>query len=143
MLGASYGGFASLGVMTTEPALFSCGIIMAGFGDLEKLLEDDKDKNFYDFEVMMMGDPQTEQAMIKKNSPIYQLNSLSAPLLIMHGKLDSRVKFHHAIQIENELTRLNKKFETFYLRDEGHTFIKNRNRVKTLDKIYSFLKSNN
>jgi dipeptidyl aminopeptidase/acylaminoacyl peptidase len=61
----------------------------------------------------------------------------------MHGKLDSRVKFHHAIQIENELTRLNKKFETFYLRDEGHTFIKNRNRVKTLDKIYSFLKSNN
>ncbi|WP_444994439.1 alpha/beta hydrolase family protein [Aliikangiella sp. IMCC44359] len=142
IVGASYGGFATFGAMTREPSLFRCGISIAGFVDLEKMLEDDKEKDFYVFETLMMGDPETEIDVVRKNSPLYSLNKLNSPVLIIHGKLDQRVKFHHAKQIEKKLKLLNKEYETFYVRDEGHTFIKKRNRIKLLKKIESYLDKN-
>ena len=137
--GASYGGFATLKLLTQAPDVFRCGVVMSGFGDLALLLEDDKDYDFYDFEVAMMGDPNTEKDIIKQNSPIHEIDKIQAPVFIIHGKRDRRVKFHHAKQIIAKLKAFNKSHETMLPRDEGHSFVKRRNQKNFYKKLNAFL----
>ena len=137
--GASYGGYATLKLLTMEPTLFDCGIVMSGFGDLAKMLEDDKDEDFYDFEVKMMGDPETEKDIVRQNSPIFDIAKIQAPVFVIHGKLDAIVKYHHATQIIDQLKTHEKVFETMLLPDEGHSFIKRRNQKNLYRKLDKFL----
>jgi dipeptidyl aminopeptidase/acylaminoacyl peptidase len=139
VFGASYGGYAALTALTMDNKLFKCGVVMSGFGDLEKLLNDDKDEDFYDFEVLMMGDPDTEKAIVRANSPIYDIEKLKAPIFVIHGRLDGRVKYHHAQQIIAKLKQFNKSFEAMLLPDEGHSFIKRRNQKNLYKRLNAFL----
>ena len=89
IMGASYGGYATLMGLIKEPQLFRAGVEWAGVTDsglMYSLSESDMPVNSmkYDWK-LMMGDPNKDAAMFKQYSPLENAAKLTQPLLIAHG----------------------------------------------------------
>lgn len=54
------------------------------------------------------------------NSPIFDINNVTTPLLIMHNKKDSNVPFSQGIELFTALRRLGKKAWMLQYDDDGH-----------------------
>ena len=142
MVGGSYGAYTSLSMLVNYPDRFRCGIVMAGFYDITKLLKDDKDKWFYPLQLTIYGDPEKDKEMLIERSPITHLDKLEAELMIVHGARDQRVLIYHAEELMAEMDKLNKPYHSFIRADEGHSFSKKTNLRKLYSEMAEFLEKN-
>ncbi|MRX72389.1 prolyl oligopeptidase family serine peptidase [Bacillus lacus] len=80
------------------------------------------------------GSPIKVPELYKWRTPLYHLEQLHAPVLIIHGKLDENVSVEHAYRLEKRLKDLNKPHETLYYNQFTHYFppAENRAAVKKL-----------
>jgi dipeptidyl aminopeptidase/acylaminoacyl peptidase len=97
IVGASYGGYATLVGLTFTPGTFACGIDIVGPSNLITILETIPPYwiGFYNDMITMLGaDKDTEEgiASLKSRSPLFFANRVKKPLLIIHGSNDPRVK---------------------------------------------------
>ncbi|MDC8773033.1 S9 family peptidase [Roseateles albus] len=133
IMGASYGGYASLVGLSFTPTSFACGVDIVGPSNLETLLAtippywEARKQQFY----KRMGDPTTEEgrATLRAASPVYKADQIARPLLIGQGANDPRVKQAESDQIV--LAMQAKKIPVTYVLypDEGHGFNKPNNRI--------------
>jgi len=149
ILGGSYGGYATLMGLTKDPDLYKCGIAEAAVSDIFWLGElGYSDTNQIDsagseaFLDEMVGDPKTDQAMMKKYSPRLHADQIKAPLMIVHAVRDQRVPFKHAEGMRDAMRAAGKDVEWVVYPDEAHGFAKFENRVDRYNKIEAFLKKN-
>jgi dipeptidyl aminopeptidase/acylaminoacyl peptidase len=73
--------------------------------------------------------PQRYQA----RTPLYELEKLSPPVLIIHGVLDRNVTIEHAYRLERRLKSLKKPIESWYFDDFTHYFPPEINRKIVID----------
>lgn len=66
-------------------------------------------------------------------TPLYQLEKMSAPLLIIHGVQDQNVSVEHAYRLERRLKSLHKPVESWYFADFTHYFPPGINRKLVVD----------
>ncbi len=143
--GQSYGGYAALVGLTFTPDFFACGINVFGPSDLETLLEYAPVwwklgmAKFYKY-IGNPGDPDDRAAMRAK-SPLYRLDDLSKPLLIVYGSEDQRVAKKQSKDIIERLKELEKPFEWYAFPDAGHG-IYGRNRITYYRLVQEFLAKN-
>lgn len=80
------------------------------------------------------GTPSKYPDRYKWRTPLYDLETLKAPILIIHGVLDQNVSVEHAYMLEQRLHDLGKKAETMYFKEYTHYFppAVNRNVVREL-----------
>lgn len=133
IMGASYGGYATLVGLSFTPSSFACGVDIVGPSNLETLLGtippywEARKRQFYS----RMGDPDTEEgrAILRAASPIYKADQIIRPLLIGQGAKDPRVKQAESDQIVQAMQA--KQIPVTYLLfpDEGHGFNKPNNRI--------------
>lgn len=152
ILGGSYGGYATLMRLTKDPDLYKCGIAETAVSDIFWLGElGYSDTNQIDsagsetFLDEMVGDPKTDQAMMKKYSPRLHADQIKAPLIIVHnvpGVRDQRVPFKHVEGMRDAMRAAGKDVEWVVYPDEAHGFAKFENRVDRYNKIEAFLKKN-
>ncbi|WP_448568097.1 alpha/beta hydrolase family protein [Thalassotalea ganghwensis] len=102
-MGASFGGYISLQLLTNYPEKLACGISTAASPNLISLYHSLPDywaafKNEYRFRV---GDVTTEQGrnLLKEHSPLFKAKSITKPTLIFHAVNDSRVNIDEPRQI--------------------------------------------
>jgi dipeptidyl aminopeptidase/acylaminoacyl peptidase len=96
IMGASYGGYATLWGMTAHADLYACGVDIVGPANLETLAEsippywEAAKTQLY----RMIGDAGTAEgrSLMKARSPVYYAASIQKPLLIGQGANDPRVK---------------------------------------------------
>lgn len=69
-------------------------------------------------------------------TPLFQMDKLTAPVLIIHGVRDQNVSVEHAYRLEKRLVGLQKKVESWYFKEFTHYFppIVNRKVVEDLAK---------
>ncbi|MFC3193158.1 alpha/beta hydrolase family protein [Marinicella sediminis] len=139
--GVSYGGYASMQAVVKEPDLYKCSIPDAGPYELEyqwkkadSFKQNKKAREW--FLARMIGS--TDEARVKERSPVYHLDKLKAPLLIVHGSEDVRVPIGNAYLLEEKLKEKGIKYETMYKKD-GHGFQKIPYRIELYEKMLSFL----
>lgn len=72
-------------------------------------------------------------------TPLYDLERLHAPVLIIHGVNDKNVSVEHAYRLEKRLKELNKPVESWYFKEFTHYFPPNINR-DTLHRLCSWMK---
>lgn len=139
--GGSYGGYAALCGAAFTPDVFCCAVDIVGISNIlthlaayppywKPLLARTKKR---------VGDPETEEAMLKERSPLFSAHKIKKPLLIAQGAHDPRVKQAEAEQIVNALKENGCEYEYMLFPDEGHGFSKHHNRLKFYAKAEEFL----
>lgn len=86
------------------------------------------------------GTPSKYPDRYKYRTPLFQLEKLQAPVLIIHGEQDRNVTVEHAFRLEKRLKTLNKKVESWYFKEYTHYFPPAVNR-KTVEDLTAWMKS--
>lgn len=143
IMGGSYGGYATLAGLTFTPELYACGVDIVGPSNLFTLLE--SIPPYWEagraFLYGMVGDPETEagQQRIREASPLFHVDEIRRPLLIVQGANDPRVKQAESDQIVEALVKKGKHLSYVLADDEGHGFRKPINRMAMYAEIEHFL----
>ncbi|MDT8449296.1 MAG: S9 family peptidase [Wenzhouxiangellaceae bacterium] len=147
IMGGSYGGYATLAGMTFTPELYNCGVDIVGPSNLVTLLNSIPPywgpirKIF----TQRMGSAETEQgrALLEKQSPLFSVDSIAAPLLVIQGANDPRVKKAESDQIVVAMREKDLPVEYIVAPDEGHGFRGRENRMAMFARIEEFLAEHN
>lgn len=143
IMGASYGGFATLAGLTRDPDVFAAGVDIVGPSNLETLLStippywEPAIKYFHRF----VGNPGTSEgvALLKERSPLTYADRISKPLLIGQGANDPRVKQAESDQIVRHMKTHNLPVIYALYPDEGHGFARPENRISFMAIVEQFL----
>ncbi len=127
IMGGSYGGYATLAGVTFTPDLYSCGIPIVAPSSLITLIESFPAywRPFLEGTwFRAVGDPavETERRDLKARSPLYHVDQINVPLLVVHGANDPRVKQAESDQIVAALRDKGQPVEYIVAPDEGHGF---------------------
>ena len=143
IMGGSYGGYATLAGLAFTPDLYACGVDIVGPSNLFTLMEsipaywEAGRKSLYE----MVGDPDTEEGkkLLRDASPLFHVNNIVKPLLIVQGANDPRVKQAESDQIVVAMRDNQKDVEYILAEDEGHGFHKPVNNMAMWVSVEKFL----
>jgi prolyl oligopeptidase PreP (S9A serine peptidase family) len=137
LLGASYGGYATLMGLVQEPELFRAGVAWAAVTDLQMMyslqwsdiLGETKRYGL----PRLLGDPVADAQMLKAQSPLQQAARLRSPLLLAHGGWDARVPVVHFEAMRDALKAHNPQLQAVLYPEEGHGWM----HTETLSDFWS------
>lgn len=137
--GASYGGYMVMAVITEAPDLWGAAVSQVGIVNFQSFLEGTKDyrRALRESEYGPLDDPE----FLKSISPIYKVDRITAPLMLVHGLNDPRVPIGEALQIAVALKRRGVDVEQLYFPDEGHGVAKEENRVLYYEALAKFFET--
>ncbi|QPQ51494.1 S9 family peptidase [Chryseobacterium indologenes] len=143
IMGGSYGGYATLAGLAFTPEVYAAGVDIVGPSNLFTLL-DSVPAYWESFRAAlygMVGDPKTEEGKKRmyEASPLFSVDKINKPLLIVQGANDPRVKQAEADQIVIALREKGKKVNYILADDEGHGFRKPVNSMAMYAETEKFL----
>jgi dipeptidyl aminopeptidase/acylaminoacyl peptidase len=80
-----------------------------------------------------------DREFLESVSPINNIESIEAPLFVMHGANDPRVPVGEAEQIAEEAREQGVPVEKLLFDDEGHGITKLENRIEAYTAVVEFL----
>jgi acetyl esterase/lipase len=145
IMGASYGGYATLMGLIRDPDVFRCGVAWAAVSDPLLLFSRTwgdiaNDIKRYDLP-QMLGDPNADAAMFKRIAPLENAEKLKRPLLLAHGGWDQRVPMIHGTRMRDAL-RANgaTSIEWISYPEEGHGWSKPETNIDFWERTERFLR---
>lgn len=143
IMGGSYGGYATLAGLAFTPDVYTAGVSVVGPSNLITLLEsippywEAARKLFH----ARMGDPTTPEgkAQLDRQSPLNSATKIKAPLLVVQGANDPRVKKAESDQIVIALRERGFPVEYINAPDEGHGFARPINQMAMIAAGEKFL----
>ncbi|MDA9189614.1 prolyl oligopeptidase family serine peptidase [bacterium] len=139
VMGGSYGGYSTLVAMTLYAGTYDRGIAIVGMSSLISFLENTAAYR-RKLRVSEYGDPAKDRDALKALSPIYHLDKIKDPIMIIHGANDPRVPAGEAVQIYQQMEDKGLAGKLILFADEGHGIRKRKNRVLYIGHILEFLK---
>lgn len=141
IFGGSYGGYAALAGATFTPDLFRCAVDIVGPSNLITLINSippywEPLKAIF---TKRVGDPETEEDLLKSRSPLFFVDRIGIPMLIAQGANDPRVKQAESEQIVAAMKEKGIAHEYMLFEDEGHGFARPENRLKFYAAAEEFL----
>jgi dipeptidyl aminopeptidase/acylaminoacyl peptidase len=103
--GLSYGGFFTLLAVTQEPTLFRAAVDVAGVADYTLYYDDPYHGGWT---TSRIGTPQEHPEVYAQAAPMYHVDRLQRPLLILHGTADVNVPFIHSVLLIDHLLKAGK-----------------------------------
>lgn len=143
IMGGSYGGYATLAGLAFTPDVYVAGVDIVGPSNLFTLL--DSVPPYWEagraFLYAMIGDPNTPEGKqrIQESSPLFSVNNINKPLLIVQGANDPRVKQAESDQIVIALRNKGKQVTYILADDEGHGYANPINKMAMYAEIEKFL----
>ncbi|WP_147532693.1 alpha/beta hydrolase family protein [Bacillus marasmi] len=132
IFGFSRGGIMALQSAIQFPSAASL-VTWGGVSDMELTYREREDLRKM-LKRVIGGTPDKYPERYRDRTPLYELQHIEAPVLIIHGWNDSNVSVEHAKRLERGLNALNKKVEAWYFKEFTHYFppAVNRQVVKDL-----------
>jgi dipeptidyl aminopeptidase/acylaminoacyl peptidase len=135
ILGWSYGGYAALQSAATEPSLFKAVVAVAPVTDLSLLKEESRNyANRRIVEDFVGSGPH-----VAEGSPLRKAAAITAPVLLVHGDLDTNVRISHAEKMDSALRSAGKQSEFLKFKGLDHQLVDPAARTEMLMKIGSLL----
>jgi len=143
IVGASYGGYAALYGVTILHGLYRCSVSVAGLSDVSGFLryitnETGDDSPDHRFLASFIGGEGTGSI-----SPARQADHADAPILLIHGKDDTRVPLDQSEQMKRALENAGKTVEFIELPAEDHFLSREDTRVLTVKSSVAFVEKYN
>jgi dipeptidyl aminopeptidase/acylaminoacyl peptidase len=143
IMGGSYGGYATLAGLAFTPDLYAAGVDIVGPSNLITLLNsippywEAGRKQFTE----RMGDPSTPEgkALLERQSPLNSAAKIKAPLMIIQGANDPRVKKAESDQIAMAMRDLGRNVVYLCAPDEGHGYHKPVNNLAAMGAAEIFI----
>lgn len=137
--GASYGGYAALMSVVREPDLYRCSVGYVGVYDLD-IQRRSSDTSESDFGMNYLRDVLPETAAERQaQSPIYGVEKIKTPVMLVHGALDRRVPIENMRKLEARMASVGKVPEEVIVEDkEGHGFQDLDNQVRLYERMQRF-----
>jgi dipeptidyl aminopeptidase/acylaminoacyl peptidase len=141
IMGGSYGGYSALAGVTFTPDVFKCSVDIVGPSNLFTLLQSIPPywapmiSEFH----QRMGDPKTDEALLRAASPLFSADKIKVPLLIGQGANDPRVKQAESEQIVAAIEKNGGGVTYVLYPDEGHGFARPENRIDFNARAEAFL----
>ena len=143
IMGGSYGGYATLVGMTFTPDVFACGVDIVGPSNLVTLTENVPKywKTFMPFWHKYVGHPDNpaQRKDMEARSPLFKVDAVKKPLLIVQGANDPRVTQLESDQIVKALRDAGKEVEYILFQNEGHGIQRWQNDLTYHRRIEEFL----
>jgi acetyl esterase/lipase len=149
IVGASYGGYATLMGLVRDADTFRCGAAYVAVSDPLLLLQgswwmdDDvsSDGRKYDLK-MLVGDAVADRDALLAVSPVAQAARIKSPLLLAYGESDTRVPLAHGNRLREAMTAAGNTPEWITYPGEGHSWRKVSTKVDFAQKLEAFLARN-
>jgi dipeptidyl aminopeptidase/acylaminoacyl peptidase len=140
VVGMSYGGYASLMLALKHPDLFACAVSIAGVTDVNLFLKGayintSQQRWLKEY----VGDPYDDYDELYAISPLYQIEQLRVPLLLIHGAKDERVSVEHAFRLKLIMEQTDVAFEWELFEEADHHFAEDDQRVRLFQRVLSYV----
>jgi dipeptidyl aminopeptidase/acylaminoacyl peptidase len=140
IMGGSYGGYMVMAGLTEYPDLFAAGADLFGVVNFETFFAH-TEPWMAAISKVEYGDPDKEVEMLKKLSPIHNVDKVKAATIVLHGANDTNVPVVEAEQVVDNLKKRGIPVKYVLFPDEGHGFQKIPNRIKsTVETVNWFVK---
>jgi dipeptidyl aminopeptidase/acylaminoacyl peptidase len=138
LYGGSYGGYMVLSGLSMQPELWAAGVDVVGISSLVTFLENTapwrravREREYGRLEV--------DRDFLVQASPLTHVESMRAPLFIIHGANDPRVPLSEAEQMHAVLRSKGVDTELVVYADEGHGLARRHNRLDAYPRAFAFL----
>jgi len=141
--GGSHGGYAVLRGLTKTPDLYACGVDYVGISNIFTFM-----KSIPAYwqpymkiikEIWYDEDLPEEKIIMEEVSPVFHIDKIKKPLLVIQGANDPRVNINEADQIVEGLRKKGIDVPYMVKYDEGHGFHKEENRLAFYSTMMGFL----
>ncbi len=141
--GGSYGGYATLAGITKTPELYRCAVDYVGVSNLLTFMNTVPPywKPFREMQYEMIGDPEKDKEMLRERSPVFHVERIKAPLLVLQGAKDPRVNINESNQIVDALKKRGVAVEYIVKDNEGHGFRNEENRFDAYQAMEKFFRT--
>jgi len=136
--GRSYGGYLTLAALVFHPDLFAAGVDVCGMVDFHTFYANTEPWIAL-AAYPKYGHPVRDSELLTRLSPIHRFDALRAPLLVVHGENDSNVPVEEAEQVVAAARARNVPIEYLLFREEGHEFVRLRNKEAFVSNVVEWL----
>lgn len=141
IIGGSYGGYMTLAALAFQPDVFNVGVDIFGVSNWLRTLKsmpahwESRRQALY----QEVGNPETQEAMLREVSPLFHAEKIRKPLLVIQGANDPRVLKAESDEIVQAVQKSKVPVEYVLFPDEGHGFTKKKNEAEAYSRTRAFL----
>ena len=141
ILGGSYGGYMVLAALAFTPKEFDAGVDLYGVSNWLRTLQSIPPywESFRKALYTEMGDPATDEARLRRISPLFHAKNIVKPLFVLQGANDPRVIKPESDEIVAAVRANSVPVEYLVFDDEGHGIEKKANQYKAYKSVLAFL----
>ena len=138
--GWSFGGYAALMGVSTDPDLYQCAIAMAALTDINDARRDLRKYRGGQYAVnKVFGEAMKDKAVRKANSPVHVAHNIKVPVFLAHGDLDENVQFDQFTRMKKALKKAKVTATYMKFNNEDHFLSQQENREKFFIGMEKFL----
>jgi dipeptidyl aminopeptidase/acylaminoacyl peptidase len=140
LMGASYGGYLTMMGVTKAPEVWAAGVPIVPFVNWFTEIANE-DPVLQQSDLATMGDPETNKDLFHDRSPIFFVDQIKAPLLLLAGGNDPRCPKEEAQQVVDAVKKHGGVAEYKVYENEGHGFARVENQIDAYQRVSQFLKA--
>lgn len=137
IIGRSYGGFMVLSALTHYPEKWAAGVDVVGMSNLRTFLENTGEWRRY-LRECEYGTLAEHSEFFDRTAPMNLTGKIEAPLLVFHGRNDTRVPVSEAEQLVADLESRGRDVELVVFENEGHQTERIENHILMHTKTVEF-----
>jgi dipeptidyl aminopeptidase/acylaminoacyl peptidase len=141
IIGGSYGGYMTLAALAFHPDAFNVGVDIFGVSNWLRTLKSIPPywESFREALYQEVGNPETQEEMLRAVSPLFHAEKIRKPLLVIQGANDPRVLQVESDEIVQAVKKNKVPVEYVVFPDEGHGFSKKKNEAEAYSRTRAFL----
>jgi dipeptidyl aminopeptidase/acylaminoacyl peptidase len=139
-MGGSYGGYMTMMAVTKAPDVWAAGVPIVPFVNWFTEIENE-DPVLQQSDLATMGDPKKNPEFFRERSPIFFVDRIKAPLLLLAGGHDPRCPREETIQVVDAIKKHGGVADYKIYENEGHGFAKVENQIDAYRRVTDFLKA--
>ncbi|PYX61033.1 MAG: hypothetical protein DMG73_05035 [Acidobacteria bacterium] len=140
LMGGSYGGYMTIMGVTKAPEVWAAGVPIVPFVNFFTEIENE-DPVLQQSDMATMGDPVKNKALYQDRSPIFFMDQIKAPLLLLAGGHDPRCPKTESQQVVDAIKKRGGVVEYKVYENEGHGFARVENQIDAYKRVADFLKA--
>lgn len=149
IVGASYGGYAALAGVAMTPDAYRCAVSVAGISDMKRVVNDALGAVTVNstlggrYLARYIGFANREDPLLDQISPVKLADSITAPVLLIHGKDDTVVPYEQSTLMAAAMEKAGKPVRLVTLLQEDHWLSRTDTRLQMLRETIDFLETHN
>ncbi len=140
LMGGSYGGYLTMMGVTKAPDVWAAGVPIVPFVNWFTEIANE-DPVLQQSDLATMGDPEKNKDLFHDRSPIFFVDQIKAPLLLLAGGNDPRCPKEEAQQVVDAVKKRGGVAEYKVYENEGHGFARVENQIDAYQRVSQFLKA--